>query len=92
MLPIGKPIALLPANCTAPVPLVLKIMLALDDTAELLADIVTLLMVRLPTLPPPPGAETPNAPIYSAPLTYTLLPVKLTPLGKLVPMKFNTPD
>ena len=68
MLPTGNPIALFPVNCTAPVPVVLKIMLALDDTAELLADIVTLLIVRLPTLPPPPGAETPNPPVYLAPL------------------------
>ena len=34
-----------------------------------------------------PGADTPLIPVYLAPATYTLLPEKLTPLGRLVPMK-----
>ena len=36
--------------------------------------------------PPAPGA-TPLMPVYLAPATYTLLPLKLTPLGKFVPIK-----
>ena len=41
--------------------------------------------------PAAPTTDTPLVPVYLAPEIYTLLPVKLTPLGRLSPMKFRVP-
>ena len=41
---------------------------------------------------PAPGAATPLIPVYLAPEIYKLFPVKLTPLGRFVPIKWRIPD